>query len=331
MPKNPLVTVVTCTFNKFDTILSTIESVLLQDYPEIEYIIADDGSQNFPYDTICNYIECKRKDNLKDFRIIRNEENLGTVKNINSAFKSAKGKYIVVLSGDDIFFSDGVISKVINEMEKRNSMLLITTRLVCDQKFKPQYFLPHRLFHSILKKFDTAERQYGLFVSGQDFAMASGSAMYYRKEYLDKNGYFDERYMLWEDGPFLEHYLRKNKIDMAYEIVSIKYQLGGISTAECTNEKLLRDSQLFDDTDRINNLGEINHFYKALTLYNLKSKSMKGIYRVKMIVLHPIISMYKLIYRAVCIYAKYVDRQIVKRRLEVKYAGDKICISTARR
>lgn len=324
MMEYPLVTIVTCTYNKFETILVTIGSVLSQDYPRIEYIITDDGSKNFPYDKIYKYIEYKKRGNLKSFNIIRNEKNLGTVKNINGAYRSAKGKYIMALSGDDVFFSNSIVSKIIEEMQKKNSTVMVTSRIACDQDFNPQFFLPHYLFRFVLKKYNTSEKQHDLFISGQHFAMASGSAMCIKKGYFDKYGYFDERYILWEDGPFLESYLRKNKIDMSYDIVSIRYQLNGISTSGHTNDKLDHDSKLYDYTDRLNSISKMKEFYKKLTLYNIRFKSLNNSSKIKIVLQHPIISAYKLFYKVIYLFAEHIDHWIIKNKIEGKYASNKI-------
>ena len=46
--KAPLVTIVTPTFEKFDKIYCTIDSVLKQNYCNIEFILSDDASKAFP-------------------------------------------------------------------------------------------------------------------------------------------------------------------------------------------------------------------------------------------------------------------------------------------
>ena len=44
----PQVTVITATYNKFDRIRETMDSLTIQSHPNRFYIIADDGSKNFP-------------------------------------------------------------------------------------------------------------------------------------------------------------------------------------------------------------------------------------------------------------------------------------------
>ena len=48
----PLVTVITLSYNNEQYIFEAINSVLKQTYPNIEYIISDDGSVEFPESSI---------------------------------------------------------------------------------------------------------------------------------------------------------------------------------------------------------------------------------------------------------------------------------------
>ena len=86
----PLVSVVTLTYRHFDNLYKTIKSVLEQDYPSIQYIICDDGSDNFPRNEIEKFIS--EKSTSIEIVIEHNQKNQGTVKNINHANKLATGK-----------------------------------------------------------------------------------------------------------------------------------------------------------------------------------------------------------------------------------------------
>ena len=52
----PLVTIVTPCLNMESYIAKTIESVLSQDYPQIEYILVDGGSPDRTTEVICAYL-----------------------------------------------------------------------------------------------------------------------------------------------------------------------------------------------------------------------------------------------------------------------------------
>ena len=63
----PLVSVITATYQKFERIPETIKSVFMQDYKQIEYIISDDGSYNFPEEFIMSVLN-KETNHGIDFR-----------------------------------------------------------------------------------------------------------------------------------------------------------------------------------------------------------------------------------------------------------------------
>jgi glycosyltransferase involved in cell wall biosynthesis len=73
-----------------------IESVLNQTEKNFELIIVDDGSQDKNVDAILKF-----KD--KRITLIRHEYNKGIGQSLNTAFKFARGKYIVFAGTDDIF------------------------------------------------------------------------------------------------------------------------------------------------------------------------------------------------------------------------------------
>lgn len=226
----PLVSVVTLTYKQFDYIYSTIKSVLEQNYPNIEYIIADDGSQNFPKKEIENFVKENAKENIKNFIIIDAKENVGTVKNINRAYKMAKGEYLMPLSGDDEFLDENSISDVIREFDKRKCEALITSRMACDENLVPLFYIPHLKERKKVDGLDTKEKQYIALVTYEAYEVMSGSVLYIKKKKIEEMGYFDENYRLLEDAPFFEKYLCNKKIDMALDIVSIKYRVGGVSS-----------------------------------------------------------------------------------------------------
>ena len=119
------VTVVTMTYNNFGNLFRTIKSVLNQRYNKIEYIISDDGSKNFPIADIKKFIDSNNTHRF-EIKILANEHNQGTVKNINGAYRKATGKYIVNLSCGDIFFNDYVIEKIVDRFEKSLADVIAT-------------------------------------------------------------------------------------------------------------------------------------------------------------------------------------------------------------
>lgn len=249
----PLVTVVTATYRKFDSLYESIDSVFKQDYPNIEYIICDDGSEDFPIQDITNHIQKTNNKNIKNVVLLTSEKNRGTVKNLNNAYKKAKGAYFVNLSCGDVFFSSDVISKIVDIFLNEKCDVIVTSRILYKNNYEPISLLPHYDERKIIEtRYNSAINQYKALILGMFYDMASGSAMYYSRAILEKYGYFDERYTLWEDGPFLSKFLLDNKLRFAFSIISIWYQTGGMSNTKTSmrNPIYQKDIDLFNSQDR---------------------------------------------------------------------------------
>ena len=114
------VIVATYNFNMLKTV-ATLNSIIHQKNVSIEIIIADDGSGNSDeLDSLNGYFE---KNNITNFKIIKNKENQGTVKNLLSGLNTSVGKYIYFISPGDCLFDDMVLSDFFEFCEKRNSKI----------------------------------------------------------------------------------------------------------------------------------------------------------------------------------------------------------------
>jgi glycosyltransferase involved in cell wall biosynthesis len=112
MNDKPLVSVAIITYNQKDYLRECIESVLAQDYPNIEIIVADDGSTDDTQDMLKEY---DQKYPGK-FVLRLSEKNQGITANSNLAHFACSGKYIAWMGGDDLMLL-GKISKQVAFME----------------------------------------------------------------------------------------------------------------------------------------------------------------------------------------------------------------------
>jgi glycosyltransferase involved in cell wall biosynthesis len=108
----PLVSIVTPSYNHGRFIRETINSVLTQDYPRIEYLVMDGGSTDETSSVVGEY-----RDRLKFFT----ESDRGQADAINKGFRRAGGKILAWLNSDDVMLP-GAVSLAVQEFQKERSI-----------------------------------------------------------------------------------------------------------------------------------------------------------------------------------------------------------------
>jgi alpha-1,3-rhamnosyltransferase len=117
--KFPLVSVVIPSYNHGFFITSAIESVINQDYKNIELIIIDDGSKDNSVDKIKSMIfACEQR--FVRFEFL-SRANKGLLKTLNEAFDWCRGDLISPLASDDGWFPKKISIQV--EYLQKNTMV----------------------------------------------------------------------------------------------------------------------------------------------------------------------------------------------------------------
>lgn len=105
--EQPLVSVILTTYNQEKYVEETVRSIFEQTYPQIQLIVIDNAST----DATLSIMDRLTDENGK-FTLIRNKTNAGLCKAFNQGLSLAEGKYIIDLSGDDVFLSDRIAHQV---------------------------------------------------------------------------------------------------------------------------------------------------------------------------------------------------------------------------
>ena len=99
----PLVSIVTPTYNQAEFLAATLDSMLAQDYPNIEYIVLDDGSTDGTPEVLNRYTGRVRWER---------QANIGQSRTLNKAWAQARGKYLGYLSSDDLLLPHAISTLV---------------------------------------------------------------------------------------------------------------------------------------------------------------------------------------------------------------------------
>ena len=112
----PKVSIVTPSFNQAPFLEATIQSVLSQDYPNLEYIIIDGGSTDGSVEIIQRY-----QDRLAYWV---SEPDKGQTDAINKGFSRATGEILAWLNSDDTY-EPGAVSKAVAALEKNRNASMV--------------------------------------------------------------------------------------------------------------------------------------------------------------------------------------------------------------
>jgi glycosyltransferase involved in cell wall biosynthesis len=110
----PLVSIITPAYNRASYLDETIQSVLGQNYPFIEYIVLDDGSTDNTREVLEKYTG----------RIIwESHPNMGETRTVNKGWSMAKGEIVAVVNSDDPLLP-GAVSTAVAFMQSHPDILV---------------------------------------------------------------------------------------------------------------------------------------------------------------------------------------------------------------
>ena len=176
---NTLVTVYIPTYNRSELLKRAVESVLNQDYRNIELIVVDDNST----DETHNYLARVSKEDSR-LKYFINEKNSGACVSRNKAISSASGEFITGLDDDDYFMPHHVSSLLVSWIKLEDKYIALY----------PNSYIKRHVGLSKLK-------QRIPFCSRKDIIVANhiGNQLFTRTKYLKEAGGFDENLPAWQD------------------------------------------------------------------------------------------------------------------------------------
>jgi len=301
-----LVSIIIPTYNNFNSVFITLDSIFIQNYENIEIIISDDGSiEYFEYkEKLINYIENNKKENIKNYIIDHMPNNLGTVKNINNGIKLSKGEYIKLIGPADYFLENNSISIFVEFIESNNFLICFSKLVGITDKEKKIYKL-ESYNDDYIKMQKQSPNGILKYLYKRNCLPAPGG--FFKKQIFDQYGYFIEEYRLIEDYPYWLHLANNNvKFGFLNEYL-IGYKLNN-SGAGVYNIQFLNDltyiykQRVFPQDKRffifqpiVNYLKLCGlNYYKEKSLFNQKNNIQKVLVIIKYFPFHLLVNYNKM-------------------------------------
>ena len=203
------ISIITVCYNSEKTIRKTIESVINQDYNDIEYIIIDGLSNDNTINIINEYTH-------KISQTISEKDN-GIYDAINKGIKVATGEVVGIINSDDELYNNKIISTIADTYKENLNLDAIIGDII---------FLNEN--NDIHRKYSALKWKPSKFAWGM---MPPHPSFYCKKQLFNKYGYYRTDFKIAADYELMMRYILVNKISYKYlPIVFVKMSLGGIST-----------------------------------------------------------------------------------------------------
>lgn len=208
---SPKISIITVCYNSSVTIRDTIESVLSQDYPNIEYIIVDGASTD-------NTVNIVKEYSSRISKLVSEPDN-GLYDAMNKGVAMATGEYIGILNSDDFYVNEKVISDLIHKIssEKKDAIFADLVFIAPDDKNK------------IIRYYKSGPWKPWMFRFGK---MPAHPTFFIHKKYYDNFGKYKQNYSIAADFEILVRFLYVHNATFSYlKQPIIKMRAGGLSTS----------------------------------------------------------------------------------------------------
>jgi glycosyltransferase involved in cell wall biosynthesis len=180
----PLISVVIPVFNREDLIKKSIQSILDQEYSELELIVVDDYSTDKSREKVREFSDSRIK-------LIELKENGGNAKSRNEGWKNAQGEWVAYLDSDDWFEPD-YLTRLVEAIDRNPESGFFWTgvryvdkydAVIKEEIWNPKEELPSTTFFDELR-------------------IGTNCGVAFRKELLERYHGFDESFRASVDREF---------------------------------------------------------------------------------------------------------------------------------
>ena len=208
------ISIITVTFNSAQTIKSTLESVLSQEYEDYEYLVIDGGSKDATVEIVKEF-EPRFEGRMHWI----SERDNGMYDGINKGIRMATGDVVGIINSDDFFHRKDVFSKVAEAFLDKS-----IEAIYGDVRFVNPDNLDKTIRYYSSRNWKPWKFRFGF--------MPAHPSFYTYKENFEKYGYYKYDYHIAADYELLIRHLYSNRVPSKYiPFDFMKMRTGGRSTS----------------------------------------------------------------------------------------------------
>ena len=243
------VSLITATYNSEISIKTCLDSIVSQDYSDLEYLFIDGGSS----DNTLSIIKKYRQNN--PFIKMVSEKDYGIYDALNKGISAASGDIIGFVHSDDFLTTNNIINDIVSMM-KTESLDGVYGNLQYVDKINTK---------KIIRNWKSCHFKTGLLKNGW---MPPHPTLFLKREVYQKYGLFDVSYRISADYDFMLRIFKDSELKFGYlPKVITKMRVGGASNRSIKNiiEKSKEDYRAI----KSNNIGDF------LTLIRKNTSKLK--------------------------------------------------------
>lgn len=135
MTEVPLVSILVANYNNGRFITETLDSAVVQTYPNIEIVIVDDGSTDDSISVVEAYVSSHG--NFR-FKFFKNEDNKGCGRIKRQCIECSEGEFFAFLDPEDTIAPEAVETLMKVHMDHPEYGIVYCTHYLCNERLEPQ-------------------------------------------------------------------------------------------------------------------------------------------------------------------------------------------------
>jgi GT2 family glycosyltransferase len=248
-PNSPLVSIITVNYDHSHDTIEFLNSMQKVNYPNLEYIVIDNGSEVEDYE--------KLRNKFPDYQYIRIEKNVGFAGANNRGLEQASGDYILCIN-NDIIVDPEFLQPLITKLQNNPEIGIVCPKIYFYDAPQNIQFAGYTNFNQITirnRGIGYNEPDTGQYDKDTFSAFAHGAAMLFPRKVLEEIGLMSEYFFLYYED-----------MDWGMRVRNNGYQIGFVHNSKVFHKDSVTTGQNSPNFTYYNNRGRLIYMRRNIKL-----------------------------------------------------------------